>query len=71
MMTEDFDRILDECIDRINRGDSLADCLSDYPAYSDSSPACTLGDSCSISPGYRRYSGDTTYTQPANTGTQP
>ena len=34
-MTEDFDRILDECIDRINRGDSLADCLSDYPAYSE------------------------------------
>ena len=35
MMTEDFDRILDECIDRINRGDDLADCLSDYPAYSE------------------------------------
>jgi hypothetical protein len=35
MMTEDFDRILDECIDRINRGDNMADCLSDYPAYSD------------------------------------
>jgi len=34
MMTDDFDRILDECIDRINRGASLADCLSDYPAYS-------------------------------------
>ncbi len=34
-MTEDFDRILDECIDRINRGDNLADCLSDYPAYSE------------------------------------
>jgi len=33
-MAEDFDRILDECIDRINRGDGLADCLSDYPAYS-------------------------------------
>jgi hypothetical protein len=35
MMTDDFDRILDECIDRINRGASLADCLSDYPAYSE------------------------------------
>jgi hypothetical protein len=34
-MTEDFDRILDECIDRINRGDNIADCLSDYPAYSE------------------------------------
>jgi hypothetical protein len=35
MMTEDFDLILDECIDRISRGGSLADCLSDYPAYSE------------------------------------
>jgi hypothetical protein len=35
MMAEDFDRILDECIDRINRGDNVADCLSDYPAYSE------------------------------------
>ena len=34
-MTENFDRILDECIDRINQGDNLADCLSDYPAYSE------------------------------------
>jgi len=34
-MTEDFDLILDECIERISRGDSLADCLSDYPAYSE------------------------------------
>lgn len=34
-MADDFDRILDECIDRINRGDSLADCLSDYPSYAE------------------------------------
>ncbi len=34
-MADDFDRILDECIDRINRGDNLADCLSDYPAYAE------------------------------------
>ncbi|HXZ30304.1 MAG TPA: DUF4382 domain-containing protein [Dehalococcoidia bacterium] len=34
-MAEGFDRILDECIDRINRGENLADCLSDYPAYSE------------------------------------
>jgi hypothetical protein len=34
-MNEDFDRILDECIDRMNAGGSLADCLSDYPAYSE------------------------------------
>ena len=35
MMDGNFDRILDECIDRINGGDNLADCLSDYPAYSE------------------------------------
>ena len=34
-MSEDFDRILDECVDRINRGESPADCLSRYPAYAD------------------------------------
>jgi len=34
-VNEDFDRILDECIDRMNGGDSLVDCLSDYPAYSE------------------------------------
>ncbi len=32
-MTNDFDRILDECIDRINRGEGLEACLADYPAY--------------------------------------
>ncbi|MDD5037753.1 MAG: DUF4382 domain-containing protein [Dehalococcoidales bacterium] len=35
MMVNDFDRILDECIDRINRGESLEDCLSAYPAYAE------------------------------------
>jgi hypothetical protein len=35
MITGDFDRILDECIDRVNRGETVADCLSDYPAYSE------------------------------------
>lgn len=35
MTAGDFDRILDECIERISRGDSLADCLADYPAYSE------------------------------------
>jgi hypothetical protein len=34
-MTEDFDLILDECIERVSRGDSLENCLSDYPAYSE------------------------------------
>src|SRR5512136_1144356 len=30
-MAENIDRILDECIDRINRGESLERCLADYP----------------------------------------
>lgn len=34
-MAEDFNQILDECIDRINRGDSPAECLSDYPEYAE------------------------------------
>ena len=34
-MSEDFERILDECVDRINRGESPADCLSQYPEYAD------------------------------------
>ena len=32
-MADNFDRILDECIDRINRGESLEACLADYPQY--------------------------------------
>jgi hypothetical protein len=32
-MANNFDRILDECIDRINRGESLESCLADYPEY--------------------------------------
>ncbi len=32
-MADNFDRILDECIDRINRGESLEVCLGDYPEY--------------------------------------
>lgn len=32
-MTDRLDRILDECIDRINRGEGVADCLADYPEY--------------------------------------
>lgn len=30
-MKEDFERILDVCIDRINRGESIESCLKDYP----------------------------------------
>jgi hypothetical protein len=32
-MEKDFNRILDECIDRANRGESLQDILKDYPEY--------------------------------------
>ena len=32
-MANNFDRILDECIDRINRGESPDACLADYPEY--------------------------------------
>ena len=34
-MVNNFDRILDECIDRINRGESLQACLTDYPEYAE------------------------------------
>lgn len=34
-MPEDFDLVLDECIDRIRHGDSLANCLSDHPAHTE------------------------------------
>jgi len=33
LMENDFDRILDLCIDRINRGESLQACLKDYPEH--------------------------------------
>lgn len=32
-MANSFDRILDECIDRISRGERLESCLADYPEY--------------------------------------
>ncbi len=32
-MANNIDRIFDECIDRINRGESLEACLADYPDY--------------------------------------
>ncbi|MFC2009427.1 DUF4382 domain-containing protein [Chloroflexota bacterium] len=34
-MLDNFESILDMCIDRINRGDSIEDCLVDYPEYED------------------------------------
>lgn len=32
-MADDLDRILDECIDRINRGERLEECLADHPQH--------------------------------------
>jgi hypothetical protein len=34
-MAIEFDKILDECIDRINGGDDLEGCLADYPEHAD------------------------------------
>lgn len=34
-MKDNLDKILDECIDRINRGESIESCLTDYPEYSE------------------------------------
>ncbi len=34
-MANDFDQILDECIDRINRGDTLEACLANYQQYAE------------------------------------
>ena len=34
-MPDNFDKTFDECIDRINRGESLESCLADYPEYSE------------------------------------
>jgi len=33
MVAEDFERILDECIDRINHGEKIEACLADYPTH--------------------------------------
>ena len=32
-MTDNLDKILDECIDRINRGEGVQTCLADYPEH--------------------------------------
>jgi hypothetical protein len=34
-MKDRFDKIIDDCIDRINRGESIESCLSNFPEYSD------------------------------------
>jgi hypothetical protein len=33
-MIDNFDKILDQCIDRINNGESIESCLADYPGHS-------------------------------------
>lgn len=34
-MEDHFNKILDECIDRINRGEGIDSCLADYPDYTE------------------------------------
>jgi len=34
-MSKSFDDILDECVNRINRGESIEDCLGSYPEHSE------------------------------------
>lgn len=34
-MINEFEKILDNCIDRINRGESIDSCLTDYPDYAE------------------------------------
>jgi hypothetical protein len=34
-MKDNLNKILDECIDRINRGESIESCLKDFPEYSE------------------------------------
>ncbi len=34
-MKDRLDKIIDECIDRINRGESIENCLTDFPEYSE------------------------------------
>ena len=34
-MSDKFDKILNDCIDRINQGHTVEDCLADYPERAD------------------------------------
>ena len=54
-MTDDFEKILDDCIDRMNRGESLDSCLTDYPDYAGQlkpllQAMLTAKDACSFTP---------------------
>jgi hypothetical protein len=33
MMDKEFEIVLDHCIDRINKGEKLEQCLADYPNF--------------------------------------
>ncbi|GAH57558.1 unnamed protein product, partial [marine sediment metagenome] len=54
-MSKNFDEIFDECVDRINRGEGLKECLASYPEYAEElEPALRtllhVRDACSFSP---------------------
>jgi hypothetical protein len=34
-MAKDFNKILDECIDRVNRGENVDTCLAAYPEHAE------------------------------------
>ena len=55
-MRDDIEKILDECIDRINAGESLDNCLANYPEHSKElrpllTAAFGIHDACSPIPG--------------------
>jgi hypothetical protein len=55
-MSKDFDLVIDECIDRMNSGESVEQCLARYPKYAAELGPMLLtlrdtGDICSTMPG--------------------
>ncbi|MHA2067144.1 MAG: DUF4382 domain-containing protein [Candidatus Thorarchaeota archaeon] len=60
-MTDNLDKILDECINRINRGESVEACLADYREYSEElgpllSAMLETKTACSFTPSARAKS---------------
>ena len=56
MKEKELNKLLDECIDRMNRGESLEDCLASYPEHAEElrpllMAASGLRDTCSSIPG--------------------
>jgi len=54
-MSRDLDALLDKCIDRINEGESLEECLASYPEYAGEleprlRAICEIRDTCSVIP---------------------